>query len=198
MKNSIGIKGMLAAACLAAASCTTVPKIMTDSDPAQDFSTYSTFAWVSEDPMTMVGDHSISPFVRNEITQAIRATLSARGYRFVENLEQADFVVSYMVGARDMTRTTTTIETDYLLANRLNWRWGNEYFYPFSEPFPREKTVSHHYTEGTLSIDIFDAKRRSPVWHARAAKVLTRNDMKEKDTDIASDINTLLAGFPPM
>ena len=178
------------------ASCTTIPKIVTDSDPTQDFSTYSKFAWASKNPMIAVGDHDISGLVQKEISDSIKTTLTDRGYQFVTEVQAADFAISYTVGARDKVSVDTY--PDYFFQDRYNWGWGGQYFRPFPSTLSVDRTVVRNYTEGTLSIDIYDVARKSPVWHGKGEKRLGSKEMKGQNTDILNDIKTLLAGFPPV
>lgn len=180
---------------LALAACITTPRITVDSDPNQNFSNYSTFAWASDRPMIAVGDHNISALVQKEIADSIKTTLTSRGYQYVENLQSADFAVSYTVGARDKVSVDTY--PDFFFRDRLEWGWGGQYFRPYRSSIPVERTVVKNYTEGTLSVDIYDVKRKSPVWHGAGKRRLSRKELSGKDTDIQTDVQTLLAGFPP-
>ncbi|HZT03472.1 MAG TPA: DUF4136 domain-containing protein [Steroidobacteraceae bacterium] len=55
----------------------------------------------------------------------------------------------------------------------------------------------HRYREGTLAIDMFDAKTHKPVWHGWAKKPLTRRDLEHSDVSIPEAIDAVLATFPP-
>ncbi len=176
-------------------ACATIPNIVTDSDPAQDFSSYSKFAWASDNPMIAVGDHNVSGLVQKEIADSIKTTLASRGYQYVTDVQSADFAISYTVGARDKVSVSTY--PDFFFADRLNWGWGNQYFRPYRSTIPVDRTVVRNYTEGTLSIDIYDVTRKSPVWHGKGEKRLSRKEMKGEDIDILTDVQAILAGFPP-
>ena len=199
MRISLDVKRSMTAfavvAGLVLTGCTTVPNISYDSDPAQDFDSYRTFAWASDDPMIAVGDHNVSPLVQKEIADAIRSTLTARGYSYVTDVDAADFAISYTVGARDKISVETY--PDFFFRDRVNWAWGGQYFRPFRPAIPVDRTITRNYTEGTLSIDFYDVKRRSPVWHAAAKKRLTRKQLRGEDIDIRTDVQTILNGFPP-
>ena len=53
------------------------------------------------------------------------------------------------------------------------------------------------YTEGTLSVDIYDPQERRPVWHGRATRKITKS-MQENPTEALNEILTnVFASFPP-
>ena len=181
MRDSIRI-ALVAVMSLMLAACMTTPNIKYDSDPAQNFASYRTFAWASDKPMIEIGDHGVSPLVQKEIADAIRSNLTARGYEYTTNLSSADFAISYTVGARDKVSVTTY--PDFFFADRMSWGWGSQYFPTRGMTIPMDRTVVRNYTEGTLSIDIYDVSRKSPVWHAAAEKRLSRKELRGEDTDI--------------
>lgn len=187
--------GVAVVTALFLSACATVPNINYDSDPAQDFSSYRTFAWASGNPMIAVGDHNVSPLVQKEIADSIRSTLTARGYNYVSDVNAADFAISYTVGARDKVSVDTY--PDFFFRDRVNWAWGGQYFRSYRPVLPVDRTITRNYTEGTLSIDFYDVKRRSPVWHAAAKKRLTRKQLRGEEIDIRTDVQTILNGFPP-
>lgn len=176
--------------------CAATPSVFTDFDRAQSFDNYRTFAWINDDPMTVVGDRGPNPLVAQRIAAAIRETLASKGYRFVTKREQADFAVSFTVGARDQLEIREREVVDFY---GPHWRWGYDYFGVVRPPsFPRTEVTTRQYVEGSLAIDIFDVQRKSPVWHGNASKRLTRAEREGTDSgDIGAAVATILAGFPP-
>ena len=72
---------------------------------------------------------------------AAAEALIAKGYRRAANPDDADFLLSFFLGARDQVRTNS-----YPDPYRKSWRW---------EQSPGSADV-RTYTEGALSIDIFE------------------------------------------
>jgi len=184
----------LAASSLALAGCATTPRISTDFDASQDFSGYQTFAWADESPMAVFGARMVPPTLEPKIADAIRADLTAKGYRFIDNVARADFAVSFTVGTRD---GTDIIETpDYFWTNRMSWNWGVGY-YPSAYMPPITRTEVREYTEGTLAIDIYDVSRRSPVWHGAGTRNLSRAELNGETGHAGEGVAQILADFPP-
>ena len=87
---------------LVLSGCATGFKAIYDHDPAKDFSTYRTFAWISDHPMKVgEGVGVTNPLLEPRIMSAVESTLAARGYEKVAETENADFVLSFTVGSRE-------------------------------------------------------------------------------------------------
>ena len=177
------------------AGCATTGKITTDSDPSQNFSAYRTFAWAGEKPMVSFGNRDVPAIVQSRVADSIKNELTARGYQFTDDVKAADFAVSFTIGTRDGTKTTEI--PDYFWQNRIDWGWGNPYFPMMPRTITPTRTVVRNYTEGTLSVDIYDVKRRSPVWHSKGTKTLTRKELSGEQETSAQAVKAILAGFPP-
>ena len=53
-----------------------------------------------------------------------------------------------------------------------------------------------HHREGTLAIDLVDAKRNSMVWRGVAGDRITRSDMRNSGETIDTVVRELFAAFP--
>lgn len=150
--------GVAAAALLMVVSCASM-RVGSNRHPQADFSSYQDFAWMAEDPQAGAGAQ-ISALTMRNIREAVEAELAARGYRQVE-AGNADFLVSFTVGRRDRT-VTSTQTIPYRDQGPRDWSWLD--------------VDVQTYQEGTLSIDIFDGASRQPVWHGWARKTITDAD----------------------
>ncbi len=185
----------IAASSLALAGCaTTGSPITTDFDQAQDFSSYKTFAWAGERPMLAFGDRLIPAAIQSEVADSIKEDLAAKGYSFTEDLAEADFAVSFTIGTRDSIEFREPLGAFW--ENSASWRWGGRFW-----PSVRTPTISRmefrEYTEGTLSVDVYDVSRKSPVWHGVGSRNLSRSEIRGRTNTAAEDVKTILAGFPP-
>jgi len=178
-------------------ACASSPRVFTDFDPDQDFSDYRTFAWLTANPVTVVGDENISPLAQSRLMDATRSALQDKGFRFTQDRRNADFAVGMTVGARDKIDVQQVDVVDYY---GPHWRWGYDYFGVASHPggFTHTETLAHDYTEGSLSIDIYDTSSKSPVWHANASKRLSQKELRgEGKNNLQQGVARLLAAFPP-
>lgn len=156
-------------------------------DETNNFGTYETFSWIADDPyIGRDSDLVVSPLTQAKIQSAIQDQLEFKGYRYTDDRDEADFVVSYTVGSRETIRTTS-----YPAAYHGTWGWhvrGSDYYIREYE--------EHSYTEGTLAVDIFDGASKKPVWHGWAEKTITMSDRRHPDAAIKDSVTKLLESFP--
>jgi hypothetical protein len=163
--------------------CSSV-SIKHDYDSSTDFSALQTFSWMSERPLLVGSATRVSPLLEGRLLKAASATLTAKGMRFVANAEQADVVISFAIGARDKIRVDS-YPANY--RGRGAWGWGAPYY---------QEVDVRNYTEGTLSIDIFNVKKRQPIWHGWAVKTISEND-RGNETVVKEIVAKILEEFPP-
>jgi hypothetical protein len=158
--------------------------VNSDYDDSRDFSSYRTFSFISDHPLLMSQTAPVNPLFEGRVMTAIRDTLTAQGMRYVDDRKNADVVVSFTLGARDKIQVTS-----YPTAYRGAWGWGGSYHH--------ENVDVRNYTQGTLAIDLFDVKKKSPVWHGWAVKTITSADYKNPTSTINNVIEAILAKYPP-
>ncbi len=176
---------VIALACLTLCGCATM-QAGSDSYPSADFARFHTFAWIADSPLITPTSRrvEVSPLSLRRIEEAIEAQLGAKGFTEVASRDDADFAVSFTVGARDM------IDVDsYPPYYRGPWNWRTPYY-------GRNVDV-YMYTEGILAIDVFDNETRQPVWHGWAKKRITGTDIKDPASAIDAAVAAILAHFPP-
>jgi hypothetical protein len=168
----------------AVASCATI-RAASDYDGAADFSRFQRYAWVAESPLIRAesGRVEVSALNVQRIREAIERELAAKSFELVATLEEADFGVSFTVGARDMI----TVD-DYPPYYRGDWHWGYRYYSSVDVAM---------YTEGMLAIDVFDNETREPVWHGWARKTILQSDIRNPEATIEDAVAAILEGFPP-
>ena len=64
-------------------------------DELASFDDYQSFAWIADNPLILGdgGQPPISPLARKEIVQSIKDELTGKGFNYLQNPDQADFVV---------------------------------------------------------------------------------------------------------
>jgi hypothetical protein len=160
-----------------------------------DFYGYKTFSWLGDKPLKISSDQpSINPLIGGKVEDAVRLELEGKGYKFVKNADDADFVLSFTLGARDKLKVTS-----YPVAYQGTYGWGGGYygrgFYGPSYVGVTNQTQVDEYVEGTLAIDIFDVKMKQPVWHGNAKGSLRGGSNKQ--SVLTKVVDGILANFPP-
>lgn len=185
-KRSVAVR----VACLAVlglvAGCSTIDS-GAHFDETTDFSAWETWSWIADEPhIAPAGVDEFSPLTHRKIREAIAGELRLKGYRFVEDREQADFVVSYSLGSREELRVSS-----YPPPFSGPWGWhiaGSRYYV--------REYKEHAYEEGTLSVDVFDAESKQPVWHGWAAKTITGYDRDHPGEVIERGVARLFETWP--
>ncbi|WP_289029579.1 DUF4136 domain-containing protein [uncultured Paraglaciecola sp.] len=171
---------------LVSVACAVQPNVFTDSDPQQNFGNYKTFAWANDNPMSVQSDYMVSPFIGAKVMDSIKAEIESKGYQYVEDKADADMSVSFSIGARDKVK----VFNDPVVIS-ASWRWGRQYWEPNFN-----RTTTFNYVKGALAIDVFDTKRKAPVWHGSASKKLSHDEKKGSTESIAPAVKAILSNFP--
>ena len=174
--------------------CASTFKASYDHDPAINFANYQLFSWISKNPMKVgqsVG--APNPLLEPRIMSALEKSLVAKGYEYVIEPRNADFVLSFTVGSREEIRVDSypSMSAGYGAAYPRHWGWGGMYYGVATE------TQVRQYTEGMLAVDIFDVGERRPVWHGVATKRINESDRDNMEATVKAAVDAILAGFPP-
>src|SRR5580658_4755741 len=116
--------------------------VQTDFDHQANFSRYKTYSWQEVKASNSLWD--------DRIKDAVNAQLAAKGWTQVDNDGDVAIV------AIKMTKTQKTLETFYDGFGGGGWGWRG--FGGYGNSFGDSTTTEHDYKEGTLVVDIFDAK----------------------------------------
>ncbi len=160
--------------------------VHTDFTESFDFSTYRSFSFISDKPLLFSETAPVHPLFEERLVGATKDALELKGYQFVEDREQADFVVSFAVGARDKLQVSSS--TTY---RGFSPGVGREDRYD-------EKVEVRNYAEGTLAIDLFDVAQRNAVWHGWVTRTISLQDRRNSASLIGETVAAILADFPPL
>jgi hypothetical protein len=135
------------------ATAAAAQKITTESNPGTNFASYKTFTWLKQPNVA-------DPLLKQRIVDDINAQLQAKGLQPAQ--EGADLAVA----AHMATKTEKTLNTFYDGFGG-GWRWGGG--------FGNATTTVNTYQEGTLVVDLFDAKTKQAVWRGTATQGVSSN-----------------------
>lgn len=170
---------------LLVAACATGPRVASQADPSADFSRYRSFAFFTPLALEQNGYTTITS---NRIRAAVRTQMEARGYVLDE--ANPDLWVNLNAYMQDKTRVTTMPEVDY------------DYYYSYrargyvAVPYWRDRTDVRQYTEGTLNVDVVDARRKQLVWEGVAVGTVGRADAERRGEQIDTAVAAIFAKYP--
>jgi len=133
------------------AGCAATPRVDVARAPETDFSGYATFSF--HEPLGTDREQGTTTILSQNLMQAARAELEARGYRYLE--DGADLQVNFFVETKEVVeslRRRPDVSFSYGLFHRHYGVWTGY-----------DRDVKQ-YTEGTLHIDVVDAERNRLVW----------------------------------
>ncbi|MFL5347132.1 MAG: DUF4136 domain-containing protein [Hyalangium sp.] len=178
---------LVAGLALGLGACASGPTVRTDYQAATDFSAYHTFAIRPGRIVSQVSppDSAAEATGRQRIEDAIRRDLTAKG--LTENEASPDLYVTYVAGARtrqEWENVGPTMYSDYGFA------WGPEMWALGYEDW----WIEHDVNQGSLVIDLVDARTKQAVWRAFAEEEIQR-PVSEKTIQTA--VAKSLEDYPP-
>jgi len=171
------------AACLLVSGCSQYD-INYDYDVESNFSAYRTYAWI---PITIdEGSTSASKAAQSNtlldsrIRSAVNTNMTAKGFTVDE--QNPDILVVYHTGMQNKVEVT---DWGYTYAGSY-WGWaGND-------------VDVYNYTQGTLLVDLVDAKSKKLAWRGSASGVVEPGNSPEKVTENINDVVAqIFANYPP-
>ena len=157
---------------LTLASCSTV-RVNADYDKKATFTNYKTYAYLKSG----IDKVEISDLDKKRILYSIDEVMATKGFTKSEN---PDVLISIFTKERDRV----DVYQNYGFGWGWNPWWGMGYTNVTTTP------------EGTLFIDIIDAKTKELVWQGEGVGYLT-NNRNEKEKVINEFVTKILEQFPP-
>ena len=158
------------------ASCSTV-RVASDYDTHADFSKYNSYAFFKPG----IDKAEVSDLDKKRILRAIDTELTAKG---LQKSETPDVVISFFTKAKERI---DVYQNHYGWGGHWGWGWGH----------PWHNSSVYKTTEGTLYIDIIDAKTNELVWQGVGTAPLIKENMAKKEERIQLIVAEILKKYPP-
>ncbi|EIA08836.1 DUF4136 domain-containing protein [Flavobacterium frigoris] len=158
-------------------SCSSI-RVNSDYDKSVNFSQYKTYAFHKRG----IDRVEISGLDKKRILNAIDMELSKKGMTKSEN--------------PDLLINIFTKERERIDVDQYNAGWGYGWGYGWNPYLWGGRTYVSTYVEGTLYIDLIDAKKKELVWEGEGVGYLTEN-RERKESQINEFVAKILAQFPP-
>ncbi|MCK5638666.1 MAG: DUF4136 domain-containing protein [Flavobacteriaceae bacterium] len=168
-------------------SCSSV-KVSSDYEKSTDFSNYKTYAFYKKG----IDKVEISDLDKRRILRAIEAELSAKGFT---KSEDPDLLVSIFTKSRE--------KIDVYNNNYYGWYpWYYGYGYGYGGyggmgyGFGYNNVTSS--TEGTLFIDLIDARKKELAWQGMGTGILSSSrNIDKKEAKINEFVSEIMTAYPP-
>ena len=168
--------------CLVALAATFAwAKVIFDYDKSVDFSGYSTYAWMERDNSI---ESQLPEHLRMRLRRVTEEVLAEKGLEPAPAPPQTDLLLTYYFGASDEVEIRHVSYSPYT-------PWGYGYWPGFNYGY----TEVRSYTEGTVVLDIVDARTRQLVWMGRVEKEI--RSVNPPGKKIQKSVKKLLKNFPP-
>jgi hypothetical protein len=174
--------GLLAAAVAMLAACATAPEIRQDVNPAAEFTRYKTFAFHS--PLSTDHRAGYETVLTSRLKESTRRMMESKGYVYGE--ASADLLVNFYANVQTRQEVRSWPSSMGYYGYRYGWYggWG----------ISSIETVT--YREGTLAIDVVEARRRIVVWQGTAVGTVTAEVEKNPSAAIDATVTQMMAPLP--
>jgi hypothetical protein len=152
-------------------------QVKTDFDHQANFSQYKTYSWQEIKPANSLWDARIK--------NAVDAQLAAKGWTQVASGGDVAVV------AIKTSQTQRSLQTFY---DGFGGGWGWRRF--GGGGFGEATTTEQDYKEGTLVIDLYDAKTKQLIWRGSAEDMVS-NKAEKNEKNLEKGVAKMFKKFPP-
>jgi hypothetical protein len=163
MLNKSVLQTLLVAGTLVALEACTALPVKTDYNPNMSVASCHSYVFANEhvaqsDQQSAFGN----PINAQRLREAIEANMASKGIPLATDHKAAECVVGYAMGTRQ-------VFNDYYGDFGVGWGWGGGWRRGgWGGGIGYDGPVA--YDETRISIDLFDAKSRTPIWHASVSQ----------------------------
>lgn len=167
-----------------ASGCSSI-SVKQDYDREADFSALKTYDWM-QTPPAATGDVKAAlernSLLDKRVRSGVDAQLSAKGYQ--KETAGPDFYVIYHTGIEDKVNVT-------------DWGYGYAGYGRYGMGAVHSVDV-YEYQEGTLIVDVIDAKTKQLIWRGFATGTVDPDaDAEKREKKLNEAITKMMAQFPP-
>jgi len=180
------VKALAITLTLAVAGCSSTPTVLVNADPTVDFYQYKTYGFM---PTLSTDNANYESMESNFLKVAVAQELDRRGLLYSDN---PDLLVNFYINTKEKIRSRSTPTTGAYYGYRAGyydpWRgYGAHMGY---------ETRIEQYTEGTLNIDVVDAKQKKLVWEGAVGGRITDKKIQNLEDTIDKAVAAIMSGYP--
>ncbi len=184
MKKNLSIMALAIATMVAFAGCSTTSQVEVAS--GVNFTIYKTFGWANDNGVKKSGrvDNDI---IDNNIKNSVGSELEKKGWQ--ETDDQPDVLLDYNVMVESGVRKRTEPVYGYPYSGYYYSPWRRRLGYYYNPAFfTRYRTYNVPFKEGTLTVNMIDAKTNKLIWQGWAKGDVSNTTVssKEAEADVKS------------
>lgn len=165
------------------AACSNAPIVRSDYDPRADFASYRTFAFLEPLGTDRAG---YTTLLTERLKRAATLQMESRGYVYRE--KDPDLLINF--------QTNVQSRTEYISPPPMMWGYGYGYGFYGGWPGYAFGPDVIQYNEGTMKVDLIDAKRKQMVWEGTGTSILNNPEQTIPDAAIQNMIASIFARYP--
>ena len=172
---ALAVAGLLSA-------CASGPSIRSDYDHSADFASYRSFGFMSTLGTDKAG---YSTLLTERLKTAARGQMEMRGYTYTE--QSPDLLINFNAKLQQKTEVTPAVPMPYygyragFYGGWPGYGWGNDVY---------------QYTEGTLNIDLVDARRKQLVWEGVSAGIVDNAAAAASPQKVETSVAQIFSRYP--
>lgn len=168
------------------AGCASGPTVHSDYDRQADFASYRTFGFMNPLGTDKAGYTSL---VTERLKTATRLQMEQRGYVYSDS--KPDLLVNFLLQVKTRTEYVPPPPMPWG-PNYFGYRMG--WYGPWmGYGFPPDVI---QFTEGVLSVDLIDARRKQLVWEGIATSVLDNLEQASSEASLAPIVADIFRKYP--
>jgi len=174
---------LLTLAAVVTAGCASTPNTFSNADPTVDFSTYKSYGFYNE---LSTDKKNYESMESNFLKVAVAQQLDRRGLSYSND---PDLMINFYINTKEKirSRSVPTMGGYYGYRDPFYDTWGGYGGY---------ETRIDQYTEGTLNIDVVDAKTKKLVWEGAVAGRVTDAVIRNLEKTIDNAVAVIMERFP--
>lgn len=176
---------LLGALCMLAVAGCQSNRVVTDYDPAADFTSYRQYGWLEE---RSGASDQFSPLLEKRVREAVTTELRAQGFTEAAG-NPPDFLVRYYVGS------SAQVSEPNMRGSVGLGSFGRGLGMGVSLGFPLGGTRVRQ--EATVLIDFMHPETRSLTWRGQEEISISGDDPAKISEQISRSVAAILARFPP-
>ena len=177
-----------------ASGCATSTSVRVLADPDADLSAYRTFAFF--DPLG-TDRAEYQSIVSEQLKRATTREMQARGYTYSD--EDPDLLINFSASLEDKLRVTQTPTMSVGVGMGMGSAWGGGYYGYRSglySEFPVYQSDVREYQEGTLHIDVVDARGKRLLWEGIGVRSVSRKTLANIGPAIDEAVTEIFRKYP--